>query len=508
MKRTILLYPIFFVFDYLITKDIPLPDLPWLIGLLFLLMSIIFCVSYYKTKDIRRSGFVTILTMGWALYYGTASHLLGLFLNIDISLIFSLTFLVIWTLAFLFLGSKYLWQRLFSAQSITTYLNLLTVVLFIFFSYDMIQIETHAFITPLGLSTSDAVKNMKVNARPDIYYIILDGYGRADVLEDMYGYDNSEFLDFLTSKGFYVASQSRSNYMYTALSLPSALNISYLRAFSSGSTPRYSVSKKLISDSWTRSFLERQGYQFVTFSTPFYFTDITDADLFFSLKKDKARIIYLESKFLPSSIAAIPLWADLISPGGETYRDHQERVMYMVEQLGNIPFLPGPKFVFAHIVAPHSPYVFDQNGPITPEKPYLQNTETMEKHIKGYTAELTYLNSLVEKMISAILENSAFPPIILLQADHGPGIFFSGWSKADSCIKEKASILNAYYLPGLMNNPIYKTITPVNSFRIIFNQYFGTHLEILEDKVYYSGGKDFYKFIDVTSETEQSCKLP
>ena len=50
---------------------------------------------------------------------------------------------------------------------------------------------------------------------PDIYYIILDSYARQDVLKEVGGYDNSDFINYLTSKGFYVASESCSKYTHT-----------------------------------------------------------------------------------------------------------------------------------------------------------------------------------------------------------------------------------------------------------------------------------------------------
>ncbi len=37
----------------------------------------------------------------------------------------------------------------------------------------------------------------------DIYFIVLDGYGRSDVLKEFYEYDNSDFLRGLKEKGFY-----------------------------------------------------------------------------------------------------------------------------------------------------------------------------------------------------------------------------------------------------------------------------------------------------------------
>ena len=68
------------------------------------------------------------------------------------------------------------------------------------------------------------------NARPDIYYIILDRYGRNDAIKASFNYDDSRFLDYLAGKGFYIANQSSSNYPDTETSLPSSLNMRYLTA--------------------------------------------------------------------------------------------------------------------------------------------------------------------------------------------------------------------------------------------------------------------------------------
>ena len=53
-------------------------------------------------------------------------------------------------------------------------------------------------------------------------------------------------------------------------------------------------------------------------------------------------------------------------------------------------------------------------------------------------------------------------------------------------LKERISIFNAYYLPGHALQFLYDSITPVNSFRIIFDHYFGTNLGVLEDKTYFT----------------------
>ena len=61
--------------------------------------------------------------------------------------------------------------------------------------------------------------------RPDIYYIILDAYGRHDALGE---FDNTDFLKELESRGFFVATNATSNYKYSIQSLASSLNLAYL----------------------------------------------------------------------------------------------------------------------------------------------------------------------------------------------------------------------------------------------------------------------------------------
>jgi len=103
--------------------------------------------------------------------------------------------------------------------------------------------------------------------------------------------------------------------------------------------------------------------------------------------------------------------------------------------------------------------------------------------------------------INKIISDSPQPPIIILQADHGPGLYWFGFEYNKNTLKERMSILNAYYLPGSGDKKLYDEITPVNTFRIIFNHYFGTDLELLEDKSYFSTWYEPYKFIDVIDET-------
>ena len=77
----------------------------------------------------------------------------------------------------------------------------------------------------------DAEKGMlavDIESPPSIYFIILDGYGRGDVLRQIYGCSNSDFLDDLRELSFSVAQRSSSNYSQTLPSIAATLNFAYL----------------------------------------------------------------------------------------------------------------------------------------------------------------------------------------------------------------------------------------------------------------------------------------
>ena len=180
--------------------------------------------------------------------------------------------------------------------------------------------------------------------------------------------------------------------------------------------------------------------------------------------------------------------------------------------LPEVAAIPGPKFVFDHIVAPHPPFVFDRTGnPVDPDypysfiDPYKQRGDISESR-NGYLDQLMFINQEILTTVDGILANSNIPPIIILQADHGPGFFLDNNSIENSCLYERFSILNAYYLPGVERNSVPMDLSPVNSFRFIFNQYFQTKLEILPNRQYFSTNVNFYQFTDVTGQTQSTCK--
>ena len=208
------------------------------------------------------------------------------------------------------------------------------------------------------------------NYLPDIYYIVPDSYLRQDVLASDYGISNKEFLDFLTAQGFFVADQSTSNYMWTHQSLASSLNMSYLHDLIPVENPgKFIEYDQHIRHNLLRAELERIGYSTVAFATGWAGSELFDADIILTPNlPESERLIkkgYLneyESLLLHTTVVQILLDLDQAKNIPVTRyitermdaRFHVQRdiVLGLFDNLELVPTIPGPKFVFAHIISP------------------------------------------------------------------------------------------------------------------------------------------------------------
>ncbi len=151
--------------------------------------------------------------------------------------------MVAWVLLFVFL-SYWVLRRLKDCATLSNYLNIVGAILIVFplytmYTYSNDYSKVDARIDGLneqlwrssGVYELQAGETPAKEALPDIYYIILDGYTRQDVLQELYGYDNSEFIQALEDRGFYIAKVSRSNYAETVYSISSALNMTHITPF-------------------------------------------------------------------------------------------------------------------------------------------------------------------------------------------------------------------------------------------------------------------------------------
>lgn len=328
---------------------------------------------------------------------------------------------------------------------------------------------------------------------PDIYYIILDGYGRSDVLKDTYQYDNSDFLNALRDLGFYVADCSQSNYAQTQLSLSSSLNFNYIDALSSRFTPGMDDRTgldALIKQNIARQSLEKAGYKTVAFATGFLLSEWYDADYYLAPQRDVGELNEFEHLLLQTTFARIiqdGRQFGFEDTGSELFR---RRTLFALDKLDKLSYIKEPKFVFVHLIVPHPPYVFGPTGgPISPK----QAGTTRSENTNLYRDQVIFISNQMKEILPRIIANSARPPIILLQSDHGPPIPGSPAKRMKN--------LNAYYVPGV-DMALYPTVSPVNSFRMIFNAYFDQNLPLLEDMSLYSIYDDPFRYRPVQNTCE------
>lgn len=331
---------------------------------------------------------------------------------------------------------------------------------------------------------------------PDVYYIILDEYAGPRGLEFLQ-YNNSDFLSYLGRSGFYLPPDSHSNYSMTHFSVPSSMNMKYINYLSDQlgkESKNYLPPMELLFNSHVIHNFKSLGYKIVIFNSGWVSPDdFTGMDV--SMCKDKKSV----NSVLLDAVARSSMIGYFVERWSE--QEIRDRILCTFSELPTIKDnYDEPVFVFAHILLPHPPNVFGPNGEkITPGNPL--NSEKWDEKL-AYLDQLKFANKKSREVIDNLLENKEYQPIIILQSDHGSG-FIDWGNPTNEMLKQRFSNLNAYYLPGDGKDQLYERITPVNSFRLIFNVYFNGNYPLLDDKIYWSNGYKPYDMHDVTDTVIQ-----
>ncbi|TES90879.1 MAG: hypothetical protein E3J88_03450 [Anaerolineales bacterium] len=472
-----------------------------------LLTAILLTVVYKRiSKDWHKASLMASLCLVLFFSYG---HIYNALLEAEIH---SIThgvhryLIPLWLLLFAF-GARWIIRRSKEILSMTNALNMISIAALmmpifqiISFEVQTFRAETQLLETDVGTETFQLPEGQQP---PDIYYIILDAYARDDSLLADYGLDNTPFLDSLADEGFYIAPCSQSNYNTTHFSLATSLNMNYvedlLKPEQMTGTKRTGLGH-LIKHSFVRQTLENLGYKSIAFETGFIWTQIEDADIYLSQNQAalggerlSKYVNEFELLLLKSSAALIIIDGTALLPNitpqdiDKTDNARRDLVLFVFEQLNSMPSVEGPKFVFAHIVSPHRPFVFAADG----------STNINRNKTAAYAEQVTYINTQILSLVDNLMTNSEIPPIIILQGDHGGVALKVGSSRL--------KILNAYHLPQGGNEHLYPNISPVNSFRVIFNTYFNGNLPLLEDFGFYSTDNAPFDLIFVP-ESRPDCQ--
>lgn len=335
--------------------------------------------------------------------------------------------------------------------------------------------RAEAAVTSQGSSHSDAQTNA---ALPDFYLIILDGHTRSDVLKTRFEYDNSGFIQQLRDLGFYVADCGQSNYASTKLSLVSSMFGDYVQNF----VPEGQALPPLKASAVNQT-LRALGYKTIAFQNR--------AQGQFDLKEDitlsrhqmalgkfdlNGGINEFEKMLIDTSFMHFLVDTELI-PGLDRDTilewedlEHYYQTNYILSELEKLPAFPSPKFVYAHLMIPHSPFIF------APDGSFLRNNSPID----GYRSNVEFIDTRLPSVLRTIIQNSSVDPIIIVMGDHGPS------TRKTITEEMRMSILNAYHVNDTAKALLYPGVTPVNATRIILNAHYGAEYPLLDDISYYA----------------------
>jgi len=403
---------------------------------------------------------------------------------------------------------------------VTTSLNLAAIVLVCFSVANFVMhfAETTRMAGCVTLTMSKTALQVSDNpARdersdsgqlPDIYYIVLDGYARSDVLKELYQYDNSQFLKQLEERGFFVADASFANYAQTFLSLSSTLNLSYLEAHepcSQGGRLAMNQVIAQIKQCELLRVLKGFHYRFIAFPSGFVGTEFRHADQYLSPILAPTFLQYYAMR-----MTALSPLAETLFPGFINHF-HRKLVLHNFEKLASITREGPPIFVFCHLMSPHPPFVFDEKGaPVDQPDPEIAFSDGSHFHYmdkarqtyytQGYRRQVGFTEKKIIELLDSITPVSSRSLIIVLQADHGPGSLLD-WLNAENVnFSERMGILNAYYVPEQCRHLLHVDISPVNTFRLVLQCCHGINIDLLPDKSYFSSWQNPLQFIDVTEK--------
>lgn len=366
-----------------------------------------------------------------------------------------------------------------------------------------VTVRARGSVTPLELQAPrDA-------GRPDVYVLVLDGYAREDVLRAQYG-STPSLAGELRRIGFAVADSATANYAQTSLAMASALNADYLPRLG---FPEHRTRRSrhgladLIRDSRFFSAFKDAGYYVRAYGSEYAMLRPSPAD-----ERPAPFGVLNEFTYAALEDSVFPAAARVMGfdRGGLSAMLHRRHLNWTLDHLAAVPPRDDgrPALVFAHLLAPHPPFVYDGAGaPRRTRMPTLMHDGTHwdeiaggsgERYASGYADMVRFLNRRVAEMVTRVLERRRRPAIFLIHSDHGPGDRLNWDDPARTDMRERMGILLAMRFPDGETAPLAGPATPINAYRAVLNRALGAALPPVENRAFFSTWKRPFAYIEVT----------
>jgi hypothetical protein len=326
---------------------------------------------------------------------------------------------------------------------------------------------------------------------PNIYVVLLDGYPREDSLEAL-GIDNAPFIHGLEARDFAVASRSHTNYHDTTLTLTSMLSGQYLAALPeladrpTDRAAEYRLMNRALNGARLLDDLRARGYTIIDSPSAYGPAELFSADVHMST----GTFNHFDERILSRTYLEDVL--PVLMPGlVDDWR--RDAVLAPMRSVGSVAEFhsASPLFMFAHVLSPHPPFLFDASGGLPEvEACYAAGCSrwTTERQVLGISpsayrdllaGQIQFVNGKVLEMVDRVAVQDP-TAIIVLFGDHG--------------IRFDAGVSVEYFRNFFAaRTPGHKglfpdDVSPVNVLTAIENAYLGTTFPIREYEAWESKG--------------------
>jgi len=495
------LLPLFFVLhNYMQYYGlVPGPVATSMLGTIELIFMGAFVVVLLLSRNINKSLLIVTAAGIPALFYGVVKDFISGTLQLPLLAKYTVLLPAVLVMEIIIM----VWvSRKKDFRKINFFLNLLLLVFIAMDGFLFFRSENDLFLQQNLLTKKDTLASPPAPVlanTPDVYYLLFDCYPGTDFLQHYLGYDNMGLDSALKEKGFHVLNHPSSNYNRTAFSMAATLNFNYLKgihSYTRVTAQQYKQTVLTVQYASAPEYFQQCGYELYNLSIfdiaahpsmlkeSFLTLPGKNMLLYNTISERIRRDIgwnFTIGRFARSRPATDP---NFVPPGViSTFlhkRDFNHTVADSLEKIA-AQKTARPKFIYAHLYLPHPPFFYDKDGKSNDIHEITSPAGLVNKEL--FFSYLQYSNKVMLSLANHILKESSRPPVIIIQSDHGcrdfsgvpfiPALCFTNYS--------------AFYFPDKNYSMLYDSMSNVNTFPIVFNKYFNTHIPLARDSSIFLG---------------------
>jgi hypothetical protein len=323
----------------------------------------------------------------------------------------------------------------------------------------------------------------ELESTPNIYYFLLDEYGRNDQLLEVLDFDNQGFHDEMASRDFVVVEGAHSPFQQTVMSMASVLDMAYV-ATSPDEAPdgNQPFTNRLRGHNATVDYFKAQGYDYV-YSSPGVFdwqrceSDVVD--------------LCIEAKATGLNLSEMDLSLLDLTPIGslDIAKERITDPAYVMEQFeAHRDEIDEPFFLYAHTLSPHGPFRYEDDCSLRDRfADYQDLSGKTPQDKRDYSQDVACLNELILRAVDQILDDDP-DAIVIVASDHGSKFIPDGFKRLEewrpAAIREELATQFAIRLPEACRDDAAAMVNTIETFRIVTACLEGRPPDPIENRVF------------------------